>query len=331
MADTFPLPTSPPTNCFVNAQHHGPNLVKPPQTLTMITSFYRTKLRGHNLIISITWYCKSFNMGVRGLCVNLDPPSHQLHHTIEIKPWLFWKKQGSKWLDIFGGEKKIKIGWDFSRAKYSNIGPEPLEGYFLTISCEHEVLLLLGDMHREALKKMPIEEITLIEATLVSRKEHVFGNQIYTTRAQFVENGQTHEIVIECHKSEHDHTRLSVRLDRQVVIHVKHLSWKFRGNQTIHVDGSPVEVFWDVHDWLFNSNDGHAVFMFQTCIANDKSWLHELMQEHNNGSSSCHASKKKLIEKHSTLDVSLLHWPTTKDGFMSPQGFSLLLYAWRNY
>ena len=260
-------------------------------------------------------------------------PSHRLTHTVQIKPWLFWKKQGSKWLDIFGGEKKMRIGWDFSRAKYSNIGPEPLKGYFLTISCEHEVLLLLGDMHGEALKKMAIEqeEITAIEATLVSRKEHVFGNQIYTTRAQFVsDNGQIHEIVLECHKSDHDHPRLSVHLDRQVVIHVKHLSWEFRGNQTIHVDGSPIEVFWDVHDWLFNSNDGHAIFMFQTCIANDKSWLHELMQEHHI------ASKKKSIEKkHSTLDVSLLHWPTTittKDGFMSlsSQGFSLLLYAWRN-
>jgi hypothetical protein len=64
-------------------------------------------------------------------------------------------------------------------------------------------------------------------------------------------------------------------------LHLKRLAWKFRGNQTIYVDGLPVEVLWDVHDWLFGSTNGCAVFLFQsgqsmekilfrTCSQNEK-------------------------------------------------------------
>ncbi|KAJ4956031.1 hypothetical protein NE237_012814 [Protea cynaroides] len=53
---------------------------------------------------------------------------------------------------------------------------------------------------------------------------------------------------------------------------VKHLRWKCRGNQTILVDGLPVEVLWDVHNWLFGIVLGSAVFIFQTCVADEKLW-----------------------------------------------------------
>jgi hypothetical protein len=62
-----------------------------------------------------------------------------------------------------------------------------------------------------------------------------------------------------------------VRLDSKIVMQVKHLVWKFRGNSTISVDGIPVEVYWDVHNWLFGSPAGNVVFMFQTCAGADKS------------------------------------------------------------
>ncbi|KAJ4974362.1 hypothetical protein NE237_007536 [Protea cynaroides] len=52
---------------------------------------------------------------------------------------------------------------------------------------------------------------------------------------------------------------------------VKHLRWKCKGNQKILVDGLPVEVFWDVHNWLFGIVLGSVVFMFQTCVADEKS------------------------------------------------------------
>ncbi|KAL1539755.1 hypothetical protein AAHA92_24202 [Salvia divinorum] len=51
---------------------------------------------------------------------------------------------------------------------------------------------------------------------------------------------------------------------RKVVLQVTHLQWKFRGNQTIFVDGVCVEVYWDVHGWLFDSVACSAVFLFRT-------------------------------------------------------------------
>lgn len=62
-----------------------------------------------------------------------------------------------------------------------------------------------------------------------------------------------------------------VQLDSKIVMQVKHLVWKFRGKSTISVDGIPVEVYWDVHNWLFGSPAGNAFFMFQMCAGADKS------------------------------------------------------------
>ncbi|KAM0071125.1 hypothetical protein Hdeb2414_s0001g00021261 [Helianthus debilis subsp. tardiflorus] len=63
---------------------------------------------------------------------------------------------------------------------------------------------------------------------------------------------------------------LVVRLDGKIVMQVKHLVWKFRGNSRILVDGLPVEVYWDVHNWLFGSTTGSAVFMFRPCTVVDR-------------------------------------------------------------
>ncbi|KAJ4961181.1 hypothetical protein NE237_021091 [Protea cynaroides] len=53
----------------------------------------------------------------------------------------------------------------------------------------------------------------------------------------------------------------------QTMMQVKQLRWKCRRNQTILVDGLPVEVFWDVHNWHFGTVLGSVVFIFQTCVA----------------------------------------------------------------
>ncbi|KAI3684484.1 hypothetical protein L6452_33708 [Arctium lappa] len=45
------------------------------------------------------------------------------------------------------------------------------------------------------------------------------------------------------------------------MIHVKHLQWKFRGNESIHLKKVKIEVYWDVHDWLFSPGLRHALFV----------------------------------------------------------------------
>ncbi|KAH6559140.1 hypothetical protein KP509_1Z026300 [Ceratopteris richardii] len=297
----------------------------------MVTCIYRTKLADEYRVISVTW-CKGL-MG-NGLSVSLDHLSPQLTCYVDMKPWLFWKKQGSKALDLNG--KRIDVIWDFSSAKFYG-SPEPQACFFLAISCKQEVLLLLGDMRQEALRRLQKKSV-LIESIQLSRKEHMFGNRVYTTRAQFLENGGTHDIMIECQIGHERESRLSVKVDKQLVVQVKRLMWKFRGNQTIIIDGIPIQVLWDVHDWLFSSCDGHAVFMFQTCAANKRPWLQAsgnlsstLMQGHGSHSFK-HTENYSLPED---LCSSVLEWPTStsfkgKELCLNSSGFTLLLYAWRN-
>ncbi|KAL2937418.1 Histone deacetylase 4 [Bienertia sinuspersici] len=87
--------------------------------------------------------------------------------------------------------------------------------------------------------------------SLVIRKEHVFGNRFYTIRTDF--GGKSKLILIE--------------LNTNWVLQVKHLKWKFRGSERIKVDGYPIQLSWDVYNWLFGqdcgTHDDYALFTFR--------------------------------------------------------------------
>lgn len=272
-------------------------------TQNVVSCIYRTSLADIPRLVTVNW-CKTL-VG-QGLSIYVEDVSCQCSCKVDMKPWLFWKKKGRKTFEI--GENKVDVFWDLSAAKYGS-GPEPLECFFLAITSENEIVLLLGDMDKEAFRRT-VAKWPCKEPTMISRREHIFGKRIYSTRAQFGESGRTHDILIECQTGGRE-PRLCVRVDKQLVVQVKRLMWKFRGNQTIIVDGFPVELFWDVHNWLFNPSDGHAVFMFQTCLASDKSW-------------SSLASTASLFQWHHQSSTS----STDKD--VEEPGFSLLLYAWKS-
>ena len=99
---------------------------------------------------------------------------------------------------------------------------------------------------------------------MVARQEHVYGKKVYSAKARFLDVGELHLITVECDTSGSKDPSLEIRIGKKRVLQVKRLAWKFRGNQTIYVDGLPVEVLWDVHDWLFGSSNGRAVFLFQS-------------------------------------------------------------------
>lgn len=200
----------------------------------------------------------------------------------------------------------MDVFWDLSSARYGS-GPEPLEGYFVAVVSDQELVLLLGDMCREAYRKT-VARPPSTETILISRREHISGKTLYSTKAQFGESGKLHAIDIEYQGGASKEPCLCVRIDRQMVVLVQRLMWKFRGNQTIFVDGVPVELFWDVHNWLFNPSDCHAVFMFQTGIGSDRSW---------SGEASC---------------ASIFQLQEDDDEFRDLEGpcFSLLLFAWKN-
>ncbi|KAK1395237.1 Transcription activator like [Heracleum sosnowskyi] len=277
------------------------NISKSSQNL--VTCTYQCKLVGKSCLICVSW---SKNLMGHCLGVEISDLSNQCLCRVDVKPSLFSKRKGFKCLDV--SSCKIDLYWDLSKAKFGS-GPEPLEGFYVGIVCKGEMVLLVGDLRKEALKKTGAVP-SLFNSIFVSKKEHLYGKKVYGSKAQFTDNGQIHNIVIECDANGNDDLCLIVRVDSKPVMKVKHLRWKFRGNYTILVDGLPVEIFWDVHNWLFGTTLGNAIFMFQTCLSAEKLWNGETF-----------------------LDGSEQQWPclqSFKESKVSGLGFCLTLYAWKN-
>ncbi|XP_057831784.2 uncharacterized protein LOC131042492 [Cryptomeria japonica] len=232
----------------------------------IVTCRYQTKLADHCRMVTVTW-CKSAME--QGLCVSVDEPSDQSMCKIALKPWYYWrKKQGSRCFKVNG--TKVQVFWNLISAKFIN-SPEPQEGYYVAVVCEKEVILLLGDMKEEALKKTKAR-ISVIQPVLISREEHGFGRRYFSTRTRMHEiESQPHAINIECHTTGPKDPEMSIKIDGQLVVEVQHLLWKFRGNQIISVSGVQVQIFWDVYDWLFNSGVGNAFFTFKPISSSEKS------------------------------------------------------------
>lgn len=264
----------------------SPSLI--PSIQTTITSIYRITLSKH-LIIKVTW-CNPHNNN--GLSISVSSADQNPSTTLKLNTSsrFFRKKKGNKSVDSDLG--KIEVFWDLSSAKYdSNLsGPEPINGFYVIVLVDAQLGLLLGDSFEETLRKKGFSGDIGFEFSLVSRQEHFTGNNtFYSTKARFVETGDSHEIVIRCNKeteglkqsSQHQYPVLSVCIDKKTVIKVKRLQWNFRGNQTIFVDGLLVDLMWDVHDWFFSNQGacGRAVFMFRTRNGLDSSrlWLEEKM------------------------------------------------------
>ncbi|KAK7393527.1 hypothetical protein VNO78_22085 [Psophocarpus tetragonolobus] len=271
----------------------------------VVTCVYQCNLRGRSCLITVSW-TKTL-MG-QGLTVGIDDLGNHCLCKVEIKPWVFSKRKGSKNLEVQSG--KVDIFWDLSCAKFGS-GPEPLEGFYLAVVFNKEMILLLGDLKKEACKKIDSDcALSHCGAVFIAKREHIFGKKFYGAKAQFGDKGQVHDVTIECDTGGLNDPSLVIRIDSKTVMQVKRLKWKFRGNHTILVDGVPVEVFWDVHSWLFGNAMGNAVFMFQTCISPDKLW-----------------------EGQSLSDSSALTWASSqqfRDSKLQGLGFSLILYAWKH-
>ncbi|OVA18850.1 Protein of unknown function DUF868 [Macleaya cordata] len=268
----------------------------------LVTCVYQSTLHGRSCLINVTW---SKNLMGQGLSVGVDDLTNQCLCKVDIKPWLFSKRKGCKSLEA--DKSKVDIFWDLSLAKFGS-GPEPLEGFYLAVVFDREMVLLLGNLTKEAYKKTNLAPIPC-NGAFIAKREHIFGKKVYCTKAQFFDNGQIHDVLIECDTIGLREPCLVIRIDSKTVMQVKRLRWKFRGNQTILVDGLPVEVFWDVHNWLFGAL-GNAVFMFQTCLSAEKSWV-----------------------SNTSSDSTVMPWScseTFRDSQLQGLGFSLILYAWKN-
>lgn len=233
-------------------------------------SVYRTKLADQCRLITVTW-CK--NLLLHGLSISVEGPEGENQYTckIELKPWYFWRKQGSKRFTVDG--KAVDVFWDLKVARF-NGETEPSSDYYVAVVCDGEVVLLLGNLRKEAFRKTGCRP-SLIDPILISRKEHVFGKRKFITRLKFHDKGGLHEISIQCKNGGGGgggvEPEMEIRIDGHLVIHVKHLQWKFRGNESIHLNKARIEVYWDVHDWLFNPGLRHALFIFKPTLISTSS------------------------------------------------------------
>lgn len=279
----------------------------------VVTCVYQCRLRSRPCLVTVTW---SKSLIGQALTVGIDDVSSSNHCLckVDIKPWLFSKRKGSKTLEAYS--TKIDLHWDFSPAKFGS-GPEPIEGYYVALAADRRVVLLLGDLQKEALKKTAAQSHN--HPVMVAKKEHVYGKKVFSTKARFCGAGPAHDLSIECcdEAGPGSDPGLVIRVDGKSLLQVKRLRWKFRGNHTILVDGVAVEVFWDVHGWLFgapspsSSSSSGAVFMFKTCLSAEKLW------------------------STTTDDPTSVPWSFTQrisDSKASGLGlsFSLILYAWKS-
>ncbi|KAL8188880.1 hypothetical protein R6Q57_029635 [Mikania cordata] len=255
----------------------------------LVTCVYQTKLVGKSRLIIITW---SKNLVGHCFSVEIEDLSHKSLSRVDVKPSLFSKRKGSKYIEV--DFITIDVSWDLTNAKFGS-SPEPIEGFYVGLVCKGEIVLLIGDLRKDIFKKTK----SLTNSLRLLKREHLFGKNVYATKVQFKDHGQVHDLRIECDTFELDDPRLVVRMDSKMVMQVKHLVWKFRGNCTISVEGLPVEVYWDVHNWLFGTSTGSAVFMFQTSSGIDKSCIF-------------------------AADRSVAPWPCSQSS-----SFCLTLYAWK--
>ncbi|XP_047334436.1 uncharacterized protein LOC124938106 [Impatiens glandulifera] len=257
-----------------------------------VTCIYKSIFLGKSYLITITW-----NKNVMGHSLNVEIAdlSGQSLCKADVRPSFFSKRKGSKSLEF--NRIKIDLYWDLSSAKFES-SPEPLEGFYIALVCKQEMILLIGNMGKEALKMTnAVHSLDGSSMMCIAKRENVYGTRVFSTRTQFGDNGPIHNLIIECDVTIGAREPwMLIRVDKKIVMKVKRLQWKFRGNQTFWVDGFPVEVFWDVYNWLFGT--GNGVFMFQT--------------------------------RFSKLDglPNLERFEDCK--LLAGSGFSLILYAWKN-
>ncbi|KAK4427934.1 hypothetical protein Salat_1562400 [Sesamum alatum] len=280
--------------------------VTPKTAQSMVTCVYQTHIAGFWRNVTIVW---SKNLMNYSLSISVESIDHDQPYMckIELKPWHFWAKRGYRTFEVDGHQ--LDAYWDLRSAKFSG-SPEPTSDFYVALVSEEEVVLLLGDSKKKAYKRTKGRP-ALVEAVMFYKKEHVFGKKSFSTRAKFDQKKREHEIVVESSTSGPREPEMWISIDGIVLIHIKNLQWKFRGNQTVLVNKQPVQVFWDVHAWLFCApGSSHGLFIFKPGEPEADS---DVEDETRGDESDCSGPSKY----YSTLSYS------------KASQFCLFLYAWK--
>ncbi|KXG22966.1 uncharacterized protein LOC110429781 [Sorghum bicolor] len=198
----------------------------------------------------------------------------------------------------------LALFWDLTAARYAASSPEPVSGFYVVAVADAEVVLAVGDLAAEFVKAKfegQIPKARSIHA--VSRADRVVvaapprpgaaaTTAVHAARVRFAEGAPEHDVTVGCCCSsssssstragagEHgEEEELWVSVDGKRAVHARRLRWNFRGNQTVFVDGAPVDVLWDLHGWWFRDPPGCAVVMLRARTAlESRLWLQEEAQ-----------------------------------------------------
>ncbi|KAK4791469.1 hypothetical protein SAY86_031882 [Trapa natans] len=258
MHDSIGIPA-----CFTG-ERHGTDPVIPATSIS--SSVFRTEITGRHHLVTVTW-CK--DLLVHRLSIAFEGPGNSDEGSackLDLKPWQFWKRQGSKNLTVEGSD--VTIVWDLRMAIFDG-ETAPITDYYVAVVCKGEVVLLMGDMKKEAYRRTGCRP-ALTDPVFISRTEHLFGKSKFFARIKFHEKGKLHHVSVVERKSASSlgnerpaDPEMEIAIDGEKVSHVKRLQWKFRGNEEITVGGRKLELYWDVHDWLFETGPRHGLFIFR--------------------------------------------------------------------
>ncbi|KAJ9173862.1 hypothetical protein P3X46_016955 [Hevea brasiliensis] len=232
-----------------------------------VTLIYKANVAESSRYVTVTWNKNLINYS---LTIGVENPSNEDPYTckIDLKTWQFWGRKGIKSFQVDG--KRVEVYWDFRHAKFSS-NPEPSSDYYVALVYDEEVVLILGDLKKDAYKRTK-KRPSLIEPILLCKKENVYGKKIFFSKAMLHNEKKEHDIVIEMSSGLGD-PELWISIDSFEVIHIMNLHWRFRGNEKVTMmNDVVVEIFWDVHDWLFNSSAspgaGNGLFIFKPGFPN---------------------------------------------------------------
>ncbi|KAK9101780.1 hypothetical protein Sjap_019034 [Stephania japonica] len=257
---TSPKPPNPPPQ-------QSPPLDDTPLNPNATTSIYTTDLARATL----TWVRAGLSRTAH-IDLQFTHPSlktHQsLHFRLLYKPFLFWRKQGSKRFNLENENSpnrvQAQLFWDFSKAKFFS-SPEPQSGFYIAVVINNETALLVGDRESEALAKIlkfrPKKQDLGTTQNLVFRREHVFGRELFELNAAF--GGEVKGLSIESCVIDGECV-LGFNFHGKRLFQVRRLEWKFRGSDVIEFEGIRVHLSWDVYNWLFEESiDAPAMFCFR--------------------------------------------------------------------
>lgn len=302
-----PFSNSETTSADKAYEGHATNKTDPQ---SYVTCFYQCKVAQicHNFLV--TW---SKNPTNHSLTIKVENICSEKQNTckIDLKTWQFWGKKGLKSFEVNG--TRFDVFWDFRQAKFSSSSSEPFSDYYVALVSNEEVILLLGDLKTDAYKRT-MSRPSIEEAKLLYKEESVYGKRYFSTKAMFDAVKKEHEIIIENSLSGPDDPEMWITVDGMVVIRVTNLNWRFRGNETVMVDNVPLEIFWDVHDWLFKGpGSSHGLFIFKLGMKNG----------------GCNLPSYEFEERNSSEESSAVISRCESQKGSSASEFCHFLYAWK--